>query len=241
MIRLHLRFLALTCVVACVAAAGVSMFAVPGRIATEDRNADGRPDVWHRDVARGEQTEVDIDSNFDGRPDIQEYYEHGALVRRESDRNFDDQVDLIEEFDAATQQHVRSVVDIDYDGTADLLVLFQDGHPVFAKYDAPSDRLSPAARTARFTPPVQRRRQRLLALVDPFRADASVRSTRCASAPAERGILSTSGGLPLPGIDATAPLGASGLVLPRFRPAVLADLAATSPRAPPAVPVAFFA
>ena len=53
-------------------------------------------------------------------------------MRRDSDRDFNDRVDLVQEFDPTTHEHVRTVVDVDSDGTADLLVLFQDGRPVFS-------------------------------------------------------------------------------------------------------------
>src|SRR4029077_2909888 len=102
-------------------------------VRTVDQNGDGRPDVWRHYDNRGQLTEVDVDTNFDGRPDIEEYYERGVLVRRESDRNFNGQADLLEEFDVDTHGHTRSVVDTDYDGTADLLVFFRDNRPVFSK------------------------------------------------------------------------------------------------------------
>lgn len=101
-----------------------------GHVSTEDTNHDGRPDVWRLYNARGELSRVTIDTNFDGRPDRVEQYERGALVSRASDRNFDSRTDLFEEFDVTTQELVRSVADNDYDGYADLLVLFRSGQPV---------------------------------------------------------------------------------------------------------------
>src|SRR5882672_4543223 len=97
------------CAVACSVAAAVSLWLPSGALRTQDKNGDGRPDVH-------------------------EYYQRGALVRRESDRNFNDRVDLVQEFDPATREHTRSVVDVDFDGRADLLVLFRDGQPVFSKW-----------------------------------------------------------------------------------------------------------
>src|SRR5215510_2619568 len=94
------RRVAFLCAVAC--AAVVVTAAWPDRrfVRTDDRNGDGRPDVWRHYDAQGRPTRVDIDKNFDGRSDVQEYYDHGVLVRRDSDLNFNDQVDLVEEFDA---------------------------------------------------------------------------------------------------------------------------------------------
>src|SRR5579872_1616589 len=90
----------------------------------------GTDGVWCRYDAHGELVERQIDTNGDGRPDVAEYYGHGALLRRASDRNFNGVTDLVEDFDADTQEPVRSIVDQDYDGTADLFVLFRDGKPV---------------------------------------------------------------------------------------------------------------
>src|SRR5262249_56592027 len=53
-------------------------------------------------------------------------------------RNLDDRIDLTEEFSAATGERTRSVVDVDFDGRADLLVLFADNQPVFSEW-APKD------------------------------------------------------------------------------------------------------
>ena len=59
--------------------------------------------------------------------------EQGALVRRESDRDFNNQIDLIEDFDTATGDRSRSVADLDSDGRADRLVLFRGADAVFVK------------------------------------------------------------------------------------------------------------
>ena len=126
------------CTLACVAAAAVSWGPPGGDLRTEDHNRDGRPDVWRVYDRQGQLAKMAVDTNFDGRSDVDEYYESGALVRRESDRDFNDRIDLVQEFDATTREHVRSVVDKDFDGTADLLILFQDGQPVFSKWAHPA-------------------------------------------------------------------------------------------------------
>lgn len=125
------------CAVACVATVPLSL--APSAIfeCTEDRNGDGQPDVWHHYDARGSVIRVAIDSNFDGRSDRHEKYVDGTLIQRQSDRNFDDRIDLVENFDGITHQHIRSVIDVGFDGSADLLVLFQDGRPVFSKWELP--------------------------------------------------------------------------------------------------------
>jgi hypothetical protein len=131
------RFLRGLVAVVCVAGAvavTASAWLATGWVRTEDRNRDGRPDRWRFYNARGELTRVAIDTNFDGRSDEQDYYDHGALIRLERDRNLDDRVDLIETFDPTSHEEVRSLVDTDFNGTADLLVLFHGGRPVFSEW-----------------------------------------------------------------------------------------------------------
>src|SRR5690242_5530553 len=120
------RPIVLLSVLCCAAAAGVELWAAARCVLTEDRNGDGAPDLWRRYDTSGQLTRVELDNNFDSAPDIEEFYEHGVLVRRESDRNFNGQVDLVEEFDTETHNETRSLVDDDYDGIADILVLFRD-------------------------------------------------------------------------------------------------------------------
>jgi hypothetical protein len=144
------------------------------RLQTEDTNHDGRPDVWRQYDDRGQLTHVAIDSNFDGVPDREEEYDHGTLVRRATDRNFDRRTDLVEEFDSVTSEHVRTIVDVDYDGSADLLVLFQDGQPVHSEWAnaVPSGRVLPA-----------RDEGQLAGLGDPFSALAAISSRHRPSPP----------------------------------------------------------
>jgi hypothetical protein len=124
---------AIVCVAGALAATASAWLAA-GWVRSEDRNRDGRPDLWRFYDSRGELTRVATDTNFDGRSDQQDYYDHGVLIRRERDRNLDDRVDLIESFDPTSHEHIRSVIDVDFNGTADLLVLFRDGHPVFSEW-----------------------------------------------------------------------------------------------------------
>jgi hypothetical protein len=113
--RSHCLSVVVLCIAACTAVAAVWQQPATGYVVTEDHNGDGRPDVWRVYDRRRQLSEVSVDTNFDGRSDVHEYDERGALVRRESDRDFNDRVDLIEEFDSATRDRVRSVVDVDYD------------------------------------------------------------------------------------------------------------------------------
>jgi hypothetical protein len=161
-------------------------------VVTEDLNHDGRPDVWRVYDTNHHLTEVFRDTNLDGQLDVREYYEQGALVRRESDRDFNNQIDLVEDFDAVTGARSRSVIDLDYDGRADLLVLFQGKNAVFVKA-APRSTPTPTHRAAH---PPARTDGGLLALEDPFSADVALRPAYSAIRIREFVGLSTAGGVP---------------------------------------------
>src|SRR5258708_23004461 len=173
-----IRWVAVWAIAAFPAVAAFEIWSAGRQILTEDHNGDGRADVWRRYDARGRLVEVDVDSNFDGRPDVQEFYDRGALVRRESDRNFNGQADFVEEFDFETHARTRSVIDIDYDGTADLLVLFRDGTPVFSKRTS----LRRAEHPPAASPAADHNGiVRLARMTDPFEADTAVRAERRAA------------------------------------------------------------
>jgi len=222
------RLAVLLYLTSCVTLAGVGLSRIAGHVRPLDENGDGRPDVWQGFDAHGQITEVDIDSNFDGRPDILEYYQRGALVRRESDRNFNGQADLVEEFDADTHERTRSVIDIDFDGTADLLVLFHDGRPVFSKRTSANGlSLAHQATTAK-------RRSHLVPLTDPFEADATFRGGHVLVDNEDCVGLFTSDALPVPSIAAVGGLVPSASIAGITRyPGAQSRLLPRSPRAPP--------
>jgi hypothetical protein len=191
--HLSAKIVALLCVVSC---ATLAAEVWPGgqQVQIGDQNGDGRPDLWRRYDDHGRLTEIDRDTNFDGSPDILEYFRSGVLVRRESDRNFNGQTDLVEEFDPGTQAQTRSVMDVDYDGIADVLVLFLDGRPVFSRRigdlnKAAQQQHGPSAASSRSGVP-------LAALIDPSDSETSVRADRTAPNHDHVVGLSTSGGLP---------------------------------------------
>jgi hypothetical protein len=227
------RCVALLCVVACATVAAVDVWPGSRPVRTEDHNGDGRPDIWRRYDSRGQLAEIDVDSNFDGSPDIEEYYERGVLVRRESDRNFNGQADLVEEFDAETHAQTRSVIDIDYDGTADLLVLFRDGRPVFSERTWSPKRVGLPTTSS---PGIhQGGAGHLARLMDPFESDTAVRATHTASGADDYVGLSTSGGLPCAPVTTAGRMSASArLVARNVQPDALKPLLRRSPRAPPA-------
>ena len=183
------------CALACVAAA-VSLWPLGRDVRTDDKNRDGRPDVWRVYDRQGQLATMTVDTNFDGRSDVHEYYERGALVRRESDRDFNDQIDLVQEFDATTRQTVRSVSDVDFDGVADLLVLFRGGQPVYSEWAHGRT----VALSSPSAPPVNVAQRgadhQLLSLEDPFRANLAISAIRLGFGFGDRVGLATSGGLP---------------------------------------------
>src|SRR5262245_32445383 len=217
---------------ACLLAAFAAVSLPSGRAFTEDRNHDGRPDVWRSYNADGQLVSIALDTNFDGRSDINEFYDNGALIRRELDRDFNSQVDLVQEFDPATRQIVRSISDIDADGVADVLLLFQDGQPVYSKWAhrhayAASGAFGAVASTTAAG------QQPLAALSDPFSGDLAVKGTRAAAAARDTLALSTASGLPQPTPPAVV-LAAVSSSLTFHSSTVSAPAAGPqSPRAPP--------
>jgi len=167
-----------------------------GGLRTEDHNHDGRPDVWREYDDHGRLASVAFDTNFDGRSDGREYYHFGALVLREADRDYNDRVDFVQEFDSSTLHVVRTVEDTDADGAADVLVLFERGEPVFTKW------VRALSRSADPAPP-RTGNERLASLDDPFRADTCLSSPRLAATDAD-GVELTVKGLPAP-TSAAAP------------------------------------
>jgi hypothetical protein len=229
--------IALLSALTCVCVAGVSASPHTRQVRTEDRNGDGRPDVWQQDDDDGKPSEVRIDTNFDGRADVQQYYVHGTLVRRESDRNFDNRIDLVEEFDPATHDRIRSVVDCDYDGTADLLILFHEGRPVFSK-QVPS--LAVGVRlpgeTSDRDDRLESRRddQHLAPLTDPFRAETSLRGPEARSSSPAGASLSTPRDLPCSRFGISSPLPRTArLIASDARAVETVRLRLRSPRGPP--------
>ena len=229
---------AILCAVACAAVAAALPSPGAGYVRTEDRNGDGRPDVWRAYDRHGQLSEVAVDTNFDGRSDVHEYYEGGALVRRDLDRDFNDRVDLVEEFDPMTRKEVRSIEDVDDDGRADLLVLFQSGRPVFSKWVQPvTPPVAIVAAVRHVNASTRTGNDPLVPLEDPFRADLALRAVRVVADSGDYVGLSTSGGLPASGGDARSPLASSsGLALNGPGPAASTLLDPRSSRGPPVSP-----
>jgi hypothetical protein len=228
------RLAAVIAVAACTTAAVFTLPKSTQHVRAEDRNGDGRPDEWRRYDQTGHLAQVSVDSNFDGRSDVEEYYDsEGVLIRRESDRNFNGQIDLIEEFDPATREHAESVVDVDYDGRADLLVLFRDGRPVFTKRaPQPAVPVAEVGQLASLAGFHAAANDPLVPLTDPFQSDTTVRGLRTTTRVGGVG-LATSGGLPSPHTSVATLVSNSDVVAATDsgRPSTL--LLPRDPRGPP--------
>jgi len=204
-------------------------------IRTADQHGDGRPGITRTYDRQGQLAQLAVDANLDGRADVEEYYDRGVLVRRESDRDFNSRVDLVEEFDPATGENARSVVDVDFDGTADLLLLFQGGRAVFSKWvQLAAPAVASTETAAQTSAPPRTADGHLAPLEDPFRGDLSVRAFHGTADPDDSIGLSTSGGLPASSGNVAGPLASSAHV---SRARVTHPSSATvlpySPRGPP--------
>ncbi len=229
------RLVALLSVAIATAALAAAVGHTSGFTRDEDRDGDGRPDLWRVYDDSGQLVEVAIDTNFDGRSDIREYYQRGQLVRRELDRNFNGQVDLVENFDPATHEHTRSVVDVDFDGAADLLVLFQGNRAVFSKWArAGAGDAKPPARAlvARSVTAGRSASEPLAPMDDPFRSDAAFNSVPVPAGPLSV-VVSAAGGLLESGVDAPAPAPSSQLTIQDVGRTPFSTLLPRSPRGPP--------
>lgn len=88
-----------------------------------DGDFDGQFDIWdhYQDVSgTGVPTRVltEVDTTYDGRPNIFITYRDGQVVRKERDTNGDGRIDHWEKFDSEGRV-VRSGRDTNYDGTVD--------------------------------------------------------------------------------------------------------------------------
>jgi hypothetical protein len=201
-------------------------------VRAEDRNRDGHPDVWRSFDRHGRIARLSVDTNFDGRSDVEEFYEGGALVRRQTDRDFNDRIDLIQRFDPDTRLLVQSVTDVDADGVADLLVLFHEGQPVYRRQAACcSIDLAPVAGETGGDDRIDD--DPLLPLGDPFSSDPSIRKTQVSAAPAFASSVPV--GIPRHSEERSAIGTASSVVVAEVGDLPTAHAATFSTRAPPSL------
>jgi len=94
---------------------------------------------------KGKGSEVLLDLDQDGKPDVRKIYQAGAenevLICREADMNFDGVRDLFVFFDLETGQKKRDEVDLDHDGKVDIITTYIGGKPIKQELDTNSDSL----------------------------------------------------------------------------------------------------
>jgi hypothetical protein len=232
--RLYRSLVVSVCAIACAGVTAMLLWSLAGHVHTADRNGDGRLDIWHIYDRHGHPSRVVIDTNFDGRADVHEYFERGAFVRRESDRDFNDRIDLVQEFDPTTREHARSLIDVDFDGSADLFVLFQGGQPVLSKWAHKDTRVPLRAdSTLHHSASPRTARRQLAPLRNPFGGHVAVRGVRVAAARHDCVGLSSSGGLPTVRTVVASPLAVSSNASESQSDLSSATLLQHSPRGPP--------
>jgi antitoxin component YwqK of YwqJK toxin-antitoxin module len=108
----------------------------PRGVAPEGTN--GPPPVPGQPTPSGVADKV-TDRNGDGRPDLWQYRESGALVRELFDEDADGRVDHTIRYDPATGQKASEEEDADVDGRIDSWVEYQGGQVVRRRQDANHD------------------------------------------------------------------------------------------------------
>jgi hypothetical protein len=212
---------------------GLAWTGLPGATTqAPDLIRDGRIDGGRTHHRTAHRASIAIDTNFDGRSDVEELYENGVLIRRETDRDFDDQIDLVQDFDPATRQIVRSITDVNADGVADLLVLFQNGKPIFSKW------VAAITRVARHDSSVLLSSWRashlaLAPLVDPFSDDLAYKPVRVDARSDEPFWLTAPLGMPATGTAAVAVATFAPTLASDWRVPALSALGPSDLRGPP--------
>lgn len=140
---------------------------LPPALQTEDRNGDGHSDVWRWYDAKGQLIRVEVDTNFDGRPDWLAEYHGNRITRIRIDSNYDNRIDEEIDFDAQTGAIVSDTVDLDRDGRADVRRLYARGTVVYSER-APATRAAGGAGVA----------GTLALFIDPFLNELTIQSGR---------------------------------------------------------------
>ncbi|MBN2362075.1 MAG: hypothetical protein JXR83_21670 [Deltaproteobacteria bacterium] len=90
-----------------------------------DLNFDGKTDVWRNYNDKAELAKEALDLDFDGRIDLENYFEGGQLVRQEKDLNFDGHPDLHKYYEKGVASRIEA--DTNNDGKIDLWQYFEKG------------------------------------------------------------------------------------------------------------------
>src|SRR2546430_13308577 len=103
----------------------------------------GEIDDVHQEK-HGDEIVTEYDLNRDKKPDVWKFSKKGAdgkeiTIRKEKDLNGDGKVDAWEFYDDAGQV-TKIVYDMDFDGRADVTLIFEKGQLVRKEYDLDFDR-----------------------------------------------------------------------------------------------------
>jgi len=86
------------------------------------RGRDDRPDQWVKRISE-EEYQISIDTNGDGKPDLIKTVKGDKIVEIPSDRHFNGQTDLVQQYLHGVL--VREVRDDDYDGRPETVKTFR--------------------------------------------------------------------------------------------------------------------
>jgi hypothetical protein len=109
-----------------------ALLACAGR--TPSPTAKDRPADAHAAARLPDETLIEYDLDHDGKPDVWRYTKKGPdgkefLVRRDRDLNGDGKIDVWESYDANGNLE-KQVVDLDFDGKADVVIHYEKGQIV---------------------------------------------------------------------------------------------------------------
>jgi hypothetical protein len=90
-----------------------------------DLNLDSKIDVWRFYSDKGEMIREDMDYDFDGHIDAENYYETGVLLKQAMDLSFDGKPDLFKFFDKGTIARLEA--DTNNDGKTDYWEYYEKG------------------------------------------------------------------------------------------------------------------
>ena len=104
-----------------------SSLCLAGEIKTEDKNNDGRPDMWIY-YEKEKPVKIESDRNYDGNPDLWILYGEKGTRTTQVDLNFDGRPDMYSYYQYG--QRIKLEIDSDYDGKLDQINEYVDGRLV---------------------------------------------------------------------------------------------------------------
>ena len=95
---------------------------------TEDKNNDGKPDMWMYYDDTNRPTKIESDRNYDGKVDLWIIYGNKGTRVTQIDMNFDGRPDMYSYYQYS--QRIKLELDSDYDGKLDQVNEYRDGRVV---------------------------------------------------------------------------------------------------------------